>query len=266
MRIPKKIHFIFGMRKDMGGRPFSYFHYLNILSARKVNKDYEINFFYQYEPKSSYFDKLKEEDINFIKLDKVQEEVNGVKFANYAHKSDFLRLQILKEHGGIYLDSDVICLKPFTPLTKFDFVLGIECVNNLVWGTPNFTMMGSKNSKFLDLWIQSYYEDYRPDLWSYNSVKKPYLLLQDNLELATLVSPEFFSLYGWDDASLYHMFKKVGIINHAYSIHLWESKWWHEIIEVVNDRNKLEVDCTLTRLYKKYALGDMSIEFPMKWS
>jgi len=48
--IPKKIHFVFGLKKDQGGKGFSYFHYLNILSALNVNKDYEINFYYQYEP------------------------------------------------------------------------------------------------------------------------------------------------------------------------------------------------------------------------
>jgi hypothetical protein len=41
-----------------------------------------------------------------------------------AHVSDFYRMKILSQEGGIYLDTDVIVLQPFTPLLKFKSVFG----------------------------------------------------------------------------------------------------------------------------------------------
>jgi len=175
---------------------------------------------------------------------------------------------LLEKYGGIYLDIDNICIKPFDDFLNLKFVIGIECVNNIVWGLPNFTFLSEPNNSFLSNWKEEYgkyYSEWSDD-WAFGAVKLPYILYQKNIENITTVTPEFFSYYGWDDASLYHMFKNVGPIGPSYSIHLWESRWWHEIIEVVNDRNKLNNDCTLTRLYKKYALGDSSIEFPEYWS
>ena len=38
--------------------------------------------------------------------------------STYAQKSDIARYEILYEHGGIYVDTDVECLKPFDPLLR----------------------------------------------------------------------------------------------------------------------------------------------------
>ncbi len=45
-----------------------------------------------------------------------------------AAKADLLRLQILWQHGGLYVDTDVIALQPFTPLWELDGVAGLEHV------------------------------------------------------------------------------------------------------------------------------------------
>ena len=41
-----------------------------------------------------------------------------------AHVSDFKRLAILREEGGIYLDTDVIPLRTFDTLLSFDSLFG----------------------------------------------------------------------------------------------------------------------------------------------
>ena len=47
---------------------------------------------------------------------------------NYARKSDLLRLQVLYNYGGVYLDTDVECIKPIDNLiSKHSFVMGTEC-------------------------------------------------------------------------------------------------------------------------------------------
>ncbi len=45
-----------------------------------------------------------------------------------AAKADLLRLEILWHQGGLYVDTDVIALQPFTPLWTLDGVAGLEHV------------------------------------------------------------------------------------------------------------------------------------------
>ena len=47
---------------------------------------------------------------------------------NVGRRSDLLRLEILYRYGGLYLDTDVECVKPVDELLKnYDFVMGSEC-------------------------------------------------------------------------------------------------------------------------------------------
>ena len=47
---------------------------------------------------------------------------------NNARRSDLLRLQILFNHGGVYLDTDMECIKPIDNLLSgYNFVMATEC-------------------------------------------------------------------------------------------------------------------------------------------
>ena len=49
---------------------------------------------------------------------------------NYGKKADILRYEILKKYGGVYIDVDVVCLKPLDQLLHYDLWVGIaplEC-------------------------------------------------------------------------------------------------------------------------------------------
>tara|TARA_R110000824_G_C15091466_1_gene665389 strand:- start:334 stop:894 length:561 start_codon:yes stop_codon:yes gene_type:complete len=47
---------------------------------------------------------------------------------NYARKSDLLRLQVLYNYGGVYLDTDMECIKPIDNLLNgYNFVVASEC-------------------------------------------------------------------------------------------------------------------------------------------
>lgn len=50
----------------------------------------------------------------------------------YAFASDFIRLYVLEKYGGIYVDTDVECMKPVEGILDADFVCGIE---NFHYGT-----------------------------------------------------------------------------------------------------------------------------------
>ncbi len=52
---------------------------------------------------------------------------------NYGEKSDILRCELLLKHGGVYVDADFECLKPFDELLrKYDFFAGIEPPHEII--------------------------------------------------------------------------------------------------------------------------------------
>lgn len=49
----------------------------------------------------------------------------GTPVKHYAHKADIVRMEALLRWGGIYLDIDVITLRPFDHLLDKDMVMGL---------------------------------------------------------------------------------------------------------------------------------------------
>ncbi|KIV81347.1 hypothetical protein PV11_03538 [Exophiala sideris] len=73
---------------------------------------------------------------------------NNVEISLVQHKSDFVRMDAIKQYGGTYMDTDVYVLRDFTPLRAAGFqnVVGREPiwghVNNGIWmSQPNTTMV-----------------------------------------------------------------------------------------------------------------------------
>jgi len=50
--------------------------------------------------------------------------VHGQNITFVYHRADVAKLQILLEHGGIYLDTDVIVVNSFDPIRCYDATLG----------------------------------------------------------------------------------------------------------------------------------------------
>jgi hypothetical protein len=66
---------------------------------------------------------------------------------NPAMRSDILRYEILRQFGGLYVDTDFECLKPFDDLLYLDFFTGIgydgvlQLYNGLIASIPNHPVM-----------------------------------------------------------------------------------------------------------------------------
>lgn len=82
----------------------------------------------------------------------VDDNLNNVKISdrklfdsikNYGQKSDYLRYHILNQFGGIYVDTDIECLKSFNTLSYADFLIGVgypskpELYNSLMGCVPH---------------------------------------------------------------------------------------------------------------------------------
>jgi len=112
-----------------------------------------------------------------------------------AHQTDVLRLNILYQEGGIYLDTDVYALQSFSPLLQSskDLLMGHEGGNRS--GICNAVIVARPASPFIAKWLAAYNEsfDNRPHMWNHHSVKVPAeLAMQYPSDICKLSPSTFF--------------------------------------------------------------------------
>jgi len=252
--IPKKIYFIFGTKEDFGGKPFSFSNYLNILSAHQVNPDYEIELLYKYAPDNKYFNQLN----SFCKLTQINDwpqTLNNNPVNRVEHISGYLRIKKLYEEGGVYLDTDVICVKSFDDLLDGECILGTEWQSSKAersCGTSDAIILAEKHSSFLRRWIDDYYMCYDNKLYAYNACARPFTLSKQFPEEVNILPVESFCKYSWHTEGFNSLFVENSNLDGAYTLHLFSSMN-SKHLELYDDLNN-EVwkrNCTVTNIYKQ---------------
>ncbi len=273
--IPNILHFVFGMAPDFGGKPFSLCHYLSVRSAVELNKPGKALFHYQYEPEGEWWQKAKP----FLTMNKVVAPGSfmGRSLHHVAHKADVIRLQALKETGGIYLDLDTISVKPLTGLLDHSFVIGQELKPKYVpknWrqrlkhklglikegsknatGLCNAVLLSERNSEFINLWLSEYKtfrSTGRDKYWNEHSVLVPERLAADHPEKITQISPYAFHYPLYDKAGLSSMFEKATDFPEAYLHHLWESFSWGQYLSKLSPEKIRTENTTYNLIARKF--------------
>lgn len=241
---PKLVHYNFGFDPTFSYKPLSEYHYLNILSLKKTNPDFEILFHYHYEPSGTWWDKIKK----IVKLLKIENISSYDKFKFIEHKSDIFRLETLIKYGGIHLDIDVVCIKKLDGFLHTNFLMGKEVVNGTVKGLCNAVMFSEKNSEFARIWLEKYNSDYT-DAWSVNGVIQPYSLSILYPHLITVVSEDYFFKYSWTEECRKKIFFEEHDFSDCYCLHQWATKN-NDLLEKITYDRVLEEKNTLFNIYK----------------
>lgn len=96
-----------------------------------------------------------------------------------SHLSDFFRYYYLREHAGVYMDTDIIVRNSFVPLVEspHDLILAKESPTKINGGVivANKAHVGVLEDVF-----QNYFDDYRPDAWIYNTMTYLKLMVEAN--------------------------------------------------------------------------------------
>ena len=172
-RIPKILHYTFGLAKDFGGQPWSLVHHVCLKSAVERIKPEKVLFYYEYEPSGAWWE-LSRELVTPVRIE-APREIFGHPLRHVAHRADVVRLQQLIEHGGIYLDADVLVQRNFDPLLDHAAVLGAEGVDAEV-GLANAVILAERDTPFLKRWLDSYHSfrgNGMREYWSEHSVRLP---------------------------------------------------------------------------------------------
>jgi len=275
--IPNIFHFVFGMAADFGGRPFSLSHYLSIKSAVEVNKPEAVFFHYEFEPGGEWWDKVK--PLVTLHQIKAPESFMGRPLYHVAHKADVVRLQVLKETGGIYLDLDTICVKPLHELFDHSFIIGQELKPAYIpknWrqkikyavrkkfrpeekeqisGLCNAVLLSEKNSAFVNRWLDTYSSfrsKGRDKFWNEHSVFVPIKLAAGHPGEVTLLGPYAFHYPLYNKPGLESMFEKVTDFRDAYLHHLWESFSWDKYLSRLTEKDIIERDTTYNCIARRF--------------
>lgn len=123
-RIPKIVHFVYGLRDPEP--TLDLIHYTAIKAAHDILKPEKILFHYHHLPVGDNFERAR----HMLTLRQVPmvTSVFDQPVSHYAHRADVVRLQVLEEFGGIYLDLDLISLKPVDHLLDKEFIMAQEGV------------------------------------------------------------------------------------------------------------------------------------------
>ncbi|WP_395734027.1 glycosyltransferase family 32 protein [Prosthecobacter sp.] len=266
--IPNIIHFVFGLSSDFGGRPFSFIHYLAIKTAWECNKPETIFFHYAHEPSGEWWDLAKP----FLTLNQIEipTEIFGNPLMHYAHAADIIRLEVLLEHGGVYLDMDVLTLCSFAPLLRHPSVMARERPGGLC----NAVIFAAKGSEFIRRWYDSYTSfrsKGKDEFWSEHSVEVPFQLATENPESVHVLGQraffwptyhQFWMLFGVSSKRSF-LERMVGrlmqpvvyfsIKRQAFGLHLYESIWWDRYLRDMTPEKVVAMSSPFGWLFRRYS-------------
>ena len=225
-RVPKAIHFVFGMK---GVEELPYYAYIAIASAKAHNRGWTVYFHYHHEPTGPHWAAIKNEVV-CVRVPQFQ-FYRFAKYHHYAHKADVVRMLALWHIGGVYLDIDTICCRPFEPLRSHAFVMGVQAtIPGSVGGLCNAVMISQPKAQFLRHWLErysSFRSAGRDALWDFHSVRLPVRLATKNPELITVLPFNAFFYPLWHDLERVLLMENGSRYAHylqdAYVFHLWNN-------------------------------------------
>lgn len=200
--IPRKIHFIW-----LGGGNLDKQSLICINSAKRILPNYQIVIWTE---KKLDLEKIANEN-RFLR--------ECLKRKLWAFVSDYLRLYVLYHYGGIYLDTDVQIIKPFSKeMLSKSFFAGLE--------DRDFVGTGIIGAEKKSQIIQRLLEFYEKEIWKVNYFNNPiifkHVLKQINKSEynAKIYSQEYFSPYAPRKNNLF-----VKVTNNTTTIHWYNANW-----------------------------------------
>lgn len=233
--IPKKIHYCW-----FGNNPLPESVQKCISSWKEHCSDYEII-------------QWNETNYDINKNDYIKEAYQAKK---YAFVSDFVRLDIINIHGGIYLDTDVELIKNLDPFLSEEAFLGMEkpgiVATGLGFGAHanngfimknikqydgvHFIYNGKENKKTCVEYTMDALQEYE-----FNPVNK----LQKLTDM-TIFPTDYFCPLDYET-------NKIKITNNTFSIHWYDASWYSSNKYIRNlKKEKLKIYTFLRKQGKKF--------------
>jgi len=235
--IPRIAHFVFGLAEQR--EPFHFLHYASLESCRRLLEPERIFFHHRHLPWGRWWD-LVAPHLTLVAVDRVP-EVDALAYApdsvpgvyRYAHHADFIRLDALIEHGGVYADIDTIFVRPFPPeLFEAPFVIGSEGTildpvsHRRRPSLCNAVLLSEPGSEFARHW-RAAMPAALDGTWSNHSGFLPERLSREHPATVRVESEtSFFGFPATVEGLGDLLERRVRVPPEALSVHLWAHLWW----------------------------------------
>ena len=229
--IPNIAHFIF-FNEPPSRQPFALYHFLAVESALRRLQPSSLRFYTKNAPYGPLWERL-EGRIEVVIVEPPT-EVFGRALRHYAHQADVMRLDMLIEHGGIYLDLDTIVRRSFEPLLRHRAVMGLQKYPDGTCGLCNAIILSEARHPFLIEWrrrFRTFRSSGKDEFWDEHSVRIPLELAgigpfgdrrHQRSDIEVLPAAGFFEPSFWP-YELKRLFERVGPFDNSFAHHLWES-------------------------------------------
>lgn len=208
--IPKKVHYIW-----LGGKPKDKLTEICLLTWKEKMPEYQ---FIEWNETNLDLDKISQESEYFAECRKRN---------LYAFMADYLRIKILYEQGGIYIDTDVQAIKSLDPLLDRDLILGYEeCTIDVVNKQIGTGFIASEKGNWF---IEKIYNFYNNDIMNSEMFIIPVImtdiynkLSEEEKRKIEILPKEYFSPY---DSGGGKKFSTDLITDNTYAIHWFSYSW-----------------------------------------
>lgn len=157
---------------------------------------------------------------------------------NWGEKADILRYEVLSQFGGLYVDMDFECLRPFDVLHQLcDFYAGLESIerglksprlsNALIGCTPGHPVIQECLNKMSGEGPRD-----NPDLIQFRTgpglITRAFVAHLNNAQLKNVAFPSsyFYPLPATErDGTFSEAIKRAWIQNESFGIHYWDASW-----------------------------------------
>ncbi|KAG9253231.1 uncharacterized protein F5Z01DRAFT_675146 [Emericellopsis atlantica] len=218
--IPNIVHFVYILANESKGFNFEFSHFLSMYAVSLYWEPDTIFLHTNVDPdgtavaraRDGFGGKWNKLIFTYFNLDIRKVEVpsyanNGVKIQGLEHKSDFVRVKAVQEHGGIYIDWDVHALRDVKSLRQsgFNAVAGRQAHGQINSGT----FMSKKGAKMIDMWTDGMHEAYNGG-WTTHSneviTRVGELLVQEPGEMLIL-ERDAFAPGSWESKDTDNLFQ-----------------------------------------------------------
>lgn len=160
-------------------------------------------------------------------------DVNAHEYTKYAYKnkkwafvSDYVRLKILYEYGGIYLDTDMYVLKNFDDFLSYDLVLGKEDECHISAGM----IASNKNNIFITKCMEYYNKNSKlipiPKILTNIFEDNKNVIIKNLNNNIKIFEPLYFYPFTAENIS---NFNYRNAPSESYGIHMWNYSWGHPL-------------------------------------
>jgi hypothetical protein len=224
--VPNLVHFIWITGPT--SRPFSFINYMAVRAAKEQTGG-AVVIHCNEPPSGNKFWDMALRYAAFRRID-VPTHIGGTEITHVQYASDVIRLELLYRWGGIYIDTDMLLIKPVKPLMERKCTMTIESVNND--GTPksvaNGVIFAAPKSEFLKIMLDATPVAMKSDVWANHAVTLPLELAKEYPEMIHLEPQKSFFPFDLSRNWLFEGEKAdeyTPMLNETYGVHVYETFW-----------------------------------------